>query len=115
MKAFEQAVEFCKHICHKYLIDRDYSIFETTIDERFSSIGTGAHEVSRNMEEFMTSITNQEAQWTGSFVIDDEWYQETKLSDTSSMVMGEIKGQEDAQDRIIYDFDFRFYNAGCTE
>lgn len=108
MNLFENATEFSKFICHKYLVDRDYSIFETVLDERFHSIGTGSHEICRNINEFVESMNREEIQWDGSFLIDEEWYQETRLTATLFLVIGEVKGQEDAKDRIIYDFEFRF-------
>ena len=52
---------FCQYIAHEYLGKRNYKLLEDIIDKRITIIGTGAHEVSRNIQELMTAL-NKEAE-----------------------------------------------------
>lgn len=99
---------FCRSIWHGYLVERRYDILEEVVAENISVIGTGAHEVSRNMEEFAAAMSYESREWNVRFIIKDQWYQTTRLSDTHSLVMGEIVVREDAEDGILYDLRFRF-------
>ncbi len=102
------AEEFCRFIWRKYLVERRYDIFEEILDERLSVIGTGAHEMSRNRDEFTTSISREMAEWDGSFQIKSEWYQTTDLAEDLFLVIGELTAKEDAKDGILFDMYFRF-------
>lgn len=99
---------FCRFIWHAYFEERRYDIIGEVVAEDVSVIGTGAHEVSRNLEEFAAAMSRESQEWNGSFIIKDEWYQTSKISDTYSMVIGEIVVREDAEDGILYDIRFRF-------
>ncbi len=102
------AEEFCRFMWEKYLVERQYDIFGEIVDERISVIGTGAHEVSRNIEEFASSMAKESGEWDGKFVIKSQWYQSTQLSDTLYLVIGEIVAKEDSEDGILFDVHFRF-------
>lgn len=109
MEPMGTAEEFVRLMWQKYLVDRDYGIFGSGIlDERLSVIGTGAHEFSRNLEEFASSIAQECREWDGSFLIKDQWYQTTVLSDEISLVIGEITAKEHANDGFLFDLYFRF-------
>ena len=41
-------------------------------------------------------------------MIRDQWYQTTELSDSHSLVMGELVVREDSEEGILYDMCFRF-------
>ena len=77
-------------------------------DERLTVIGTGSHEISRNRAEFLEAMDRELEKWDGVFLIEDEWYQATEIRENLYSVIGELKAKENAEDRIIYDFSFRF-------
>lgn len=108
MKNGISAADFCRYIWKVYLEDRRYDLVGEYISEKISVIGTGAHEVSRNLEEFVTMIGRESCEWNGRFTIRDQWYQETELSESLALVMGELIVREDATDGILYDMRFRF-------
>ncbi len=108
MNSLQTAEKFCRFLWHEYLVERNFSKFAEIIDHRLTVIGTGAHEISRNPQEFNDFLKKEEASWNGKFIIESEWYQTTALRDSLYLVIGEIKAKEDAKDRIIYDFYFRF-------
>ena len=84
------ADDFCRFIWKSYLEERRYDLVNEFVSEKISVIGTGAHEVERNLEEFIASFTEESNSWNGRFVIRDQWYQTTELSDSHSLVMGEL-------------------------
>lgn len=102
------AEEFCRYVWQKYLVERRYDILDEVIDEQISVIGTGAHEMCPNVESFITSITRESQEWDGAFIIKDQWYQTTELSDILSLVIGELAVKENGEDGILYDMRFRF-------
>lgn len=99
---------FCRYVWEQYLVERRYDILGDVIADQISVIGTGAHEVSRSAEEFAAAMMQEGQEWNGSFIIKDQWYQTTKLSDTHSLVIGEIEVREAADNSILYDIRFRF-------
>ena len=80
------ADDFCRFIWKSYLEERRYDLVNEFVSEKISVIGTGAHEVERNLEEFIASFTEESNSWNGRFVIRDQWYQTTELSDSHSLV-----------------------------
>ena len=102
------ADDFCRFIWKSYLEERRYDLVNEFVSEKISVIGTGAHEVERNLEEFIASFTEESNSWNGRFVIRDQWYQTTELSDSHSLVMGELVVREDTDEGILYDMCFRF-------
>lgn len=102
------ADDFCRFIWKSYLEDRRYDLVSEFVSDKISVIGTGAHEVERNLQEFIAKFTEESHEWTGHFVIRDQWYQTTELSRTHSLVMGELVVREDADEGILYDMCFRF-------
>lgn len=53
-------------------------------------------------------MTRESVEWNGSFIIKDQWYQTTKLSDSLYLVMGELEAKENSTDGILFDIRFRF-------
>lgn len=102
------ANDFCRFIWKSYLEDRRYDLISEFISDKISIIGTGAHEVEKNLQEFIEKIEQESHEWNGRFIIRDQWYQTTELSDTNSLVMGELAVREDADAGILYDMCFRF-------
>lgn len=102
------ANDFCRFIWKSYLEDRRYDLISEFISDKISIIGTGAHEVEKNLQEFIEKIEQESLEWNGRFIIRDQWYQTTELSDTNSLVMGELAVREDADAGILYDMCFRF-------
>lgn len=102
------ANDFCRYIWKLYLEDRRYDLVGDYISDNISVIGTGAHEVERNLEDFLTTIGQESREWTGRFIIRDQWYQTTELSANHSLVMGELVVREDAMNGVLYDIRFRF-------
>ena len=102
------ANDFCRFIWKSYLEERRYDLISDFISDKISIIGTGAHEVERNLQEFIAKIEEESQEWTGRFIIRDQWYQTTELSDSHSLVMGELAVREDADEGILYDMCFRF-------
>ena len=102
------ANDFCRFVWKSYLEDRRYDLIGDFISDKISIIGTGAHEVERNLQEFIAKIEEESNEWTGHFIIREQWYQTTELSDTNSLVMGELVVREDTNEGILYDMCFRF-------
>lgn len=102
------AEEFCRHVWQKYLVERRYDILEEVVDAQISVIGTGAHEMSPDLESFAASMLHESKEWNGTFMIKDQWYQTTELTGELSLVIGELAAKEDAEDGILYDVRFRF-------
>lgn len=102
------ANDFCRHIWKLYLEDRRYDLIGDYISDKISVIGTGAHEVDRNLEEFVSSMGTESQEWNGRFTIRDQWYQTTELPPRHALVMGELIVREDSEDGILYDMRFRF-------
>lgn len=102
------ANDFCRFIWKSYLEDRRYDLLNDFISDKISIIGTGAHEVEKNLQEFVAKMEKESHEWTGRFIIRDQWYQTTELSDTNSLVMGELAVREDGDEGILYDMCFRF-------
>lgn len=108
MDKTQTAEDFCREVWQKYLVERQYGILGDLIAEDISVIGTGAHELSKNLKAFSSAITRESHEWNGRFIIKDQWYQTTELSDIYSLVIGELVVREDAEDGILYDMRFRF-------
>lgn len=108
MEKLKEVEEFCHFIWYEYLVKHNYSLVGEYADETVSVIGTGKHEVSRNLQEFVSSFEVEEKEWAGRFVIDKEWYQASEAAPGMYIVIGEIQTKEDDVDRIVYEFDFRF-------
>lgn len=102
------AEEFCRLLWQNYLVGRRYDMLGDVVDGDISVIGTGAHEISRSLKEFVSSMTKESEEWRGAFEIRDQWYRTTELSDTLSLVIGEICTREDCEDGILFDINFRF-------
>lgn len=102
------ANDFCRYIWKIYLEERRYDLLDDYISDKISVIGTGAHEVERNLEEFLAAMAQEGREWNGRFIIRDQWYQTTELSEKNSLVMGEMTVRENASDGILYDICFRF-------
>lgn len=102
------ANDFCHYIWKIYLEERRYDLLDDYISDKISVIGTGAHEVERNLEEFLAAMAQEGREWNGRFIIRDQWYQTTELSESHSLVMGELTVRENAADGILYDMRFRF-------
>ena len=108
MEPLQTAEDFCRFIWHEYLEERHYSIMGELVDPEISVIGTGAHEVSRNLDEFGAAMSRESTEWDGLFLIKDQWYQTTTLSDTFSLVIGELTAKEESHGDIPYEIRFRF-------
>ncbi|BDF45525.1 GGDEF domain-containing protein [Eisenbergiella sp.] len=108
MDNFKTPEEFCRFLWHCYLEQRDMRDLKEVADERLTVIGTGSHEISRNRAEFLEAMDRELEKWDGVFLIEDEWYQATEIRENLYSVIGELKAKENAEDRIIYDFSFRF-------
>ena len=102
------ANDFCRYIWKSYLEDRRYDLVNEFVSDKIRVIVTGAHEIERNLHEFIAKFTEESHEWTGHFVIRDQWYQTTELSDSHSLVMGELVVREDSEEGILYDMCFRF-------
>lgn len=102
------ANDFCRYIWKFYLEERRYDLIGDYISDKISVIGTGAHEVERNLEEFLAVMGAESKEWNGRFIIQDQWYQTTELSLHHALVMGELIVREDAADGLLYDMRFRF-------
>lgn len=102
------ADDFCRFLWKSYLEDRRYDLIGNFISDKISVIGTGAHEIEKNAEEFFAKMANESREWTGRFTIRNQWYQTTELSDSHSLVMGELTVRGDADKGILYDMCFRF-------
>lgn len=107
MKTVKDAEIFCQYIAHEYLGKRNYKLLEDIIDKRITIIGTGAHEVSRNIQELMTALNKEAELWDGTFIIEDEWYQGTELADNLFVVIGQIEGRQNSNDQLVYSFSSR--------
>ena len=108
MEPLQTAEDFCRFIWHEYLEERHYSIMGELVDPEISVIGTGAHEVSRSLDEFGAAMSRESTEWNGLFLIKDQWYQTTTLSDTFSLVIGELTAKEESHGDIPYQIRFRF-------
>ena len=104
----KSAEDFCRFLWRSYLVERRYDILGDVVDPGISVIGTGAHEISRNLQEFSASMERESAEWNGVFTIRDQWYQTTCVADDIYLVMGELMAKEDSTDGILYDVRFRF-------
>lgn len=102
------AEQFCLGVWKAYMENHKYDLLHEVMDERLTVIGTGAHEISRTAEEFAASMAREETSWSGTFHMEPKWIQATPLSEVIYNVIGEMAARENADDRIIYDFDFRF-------
>lgn len=107
MKRENEAEEFCKYIAQEYFGNRNYELIEELIDNRISIIGTGAHEISRNLQEFAGALQKEAAMWDGTFIIEDEWYQATRLAGNLFVVIGEVKASQNSTAHLIYRFSSR--------
>lgn len=107
MKRGKDAEEFCKYIAHEYFGNRNYELVGELIDNRISVIGTGAHEISRNIQEFAGALKKEEAMWDGSFIIEREWYQATRLANNIFVVIGEVEASQNSTAHLIYRFSSR--------
>ena len=54
-------------------------------------IGTGEHEVSRNLEQFVNKISAEIDARTTAFIIEDQWFQSQWISADSVLVIGELR------------------------
>lgn len=108
MEPLQTAEEFCRFLWHEYLEERHYDILEQVVVPEVSIIGTGAHEVSRSLEEFGAAMARESREWDGTFLIKNQWYQTTALSETLSLVMGELTAKEETHGDIPYEIRFRF-------
>ena len=113
MRQPKSAEEFCRFLWREYLVERHYDILEEVVDPRISVIGTGAHEISRSLEEFAAAMGRESAEWDGTFLIKDQWYQSVPLSETLCLVFGELTARENADNGILYDLRFRFTVVLC--
>ena len=66
------ANDFCRFIWKSYLEERRYDVISDFISDKISIIGTGAHEVERNLQEFIAKIEEESQEWTGRFIIRDQ-------------------------------------------
>lgn len=107
MNTEKEAEKFCQYVAHEYFGNHNYKLLDYIVDNRISIIGTGAHEISRNAQEFMIALKKEEEFWNGTFIIEDEWYQATRLSENLFLVIGEIKACQDSEDKLIYSFSSR--------
>ena len=60
---------FAAFLWRSYLVERRYDILGDVVDPGISVIGTGAHEISRNLQEFSVSMERESAEWNGVFTI----------------------------------------------
>lgn len=104
----EEAKLVCHDIWHIYLEERDYETMFTYIDPMITIIGTGAHEISCNMQECLEKMKQEAEQWDGSFTITKEWYQVNACDESTYIVIGELHTKENGHNRIIYDVTTRF-------
>ncbi len=108
MEKIRDAEAFCRWIWYTYLSEENYCALKEVIDEKISVIGTGECEISRTWEEFATQMEKEELNRRTSFIVVDDWYQTRELGNQLFLVIGQGKCREDAADRIIYEFEFRF-------
>lgn len=106
-KTVKEAESFCCYVAHEYLENRNYELLCNIIDENISIIGTGAHEISHNAKELMTTLQDEAKLWDGTFKIDDEWYQANEVRDNLFIVFGEVKAKQNCNDQLLYDFSSR--------
>ena len=99
---------FCRYIWQQYLVERRYDIFQQVVDSDISVIGTGGHEISRNLEQLADAMRRESTEWNGRFLIKDQWCQTTRLSDDLAFVFGEMTVREDSESGILYDMRSRF-------
>ena len=50
------ANDFCRYIWKSYLEDRRYDLVNEFVSDKISVIGTGAHEIERNLHEFIANL-----------------------------------------------------------
>lgn len=108
LEKIRDAEAFCRWIWYTYLSEENYCALKEVIDEKISVIGTGECEISRTWEEFATQMEKEELNRRTSFIVVDDWYQTRELGNQLFLVIGQGKCREDAADRIIYEFEFRF-------
>ena len=63
------ANDFCRNIWKLYLEERRYDLVGDYISDRISVIGTGAHEVERNLDEFLGTIEQESREWNGTLAV----------------------------------------------
>lgn len=102
--------DFCRFVWKSYLVERDYSLITQYADERLSIIGTGAHEFSSCMEDFIGKAQREESSWDGRFILSDDSYHSIQLKDELYLVIGQghAKEQEHVDHLLLYEFSFRF-------
>ena len=54
------ANDFCRYIWKSYLEDRRYDLVNEFVSDKISVIGTGAHEIERNLHEFIAKFTEDD-------------------------------------------------------
>ncbi|MCH1984081.1 diguanylate cyclase [Ruminococcus sp. OA3] len=108
MEKISNAEAFCRWIWYTYLNKKNYRALKEIVDDSISVIGTGEHEISRTLEEFAAQMEKEELNRRESFFVEDDWYQTRDLGNHLFLVIGQGKCREDAEDRIIYEFAFRF-------
>lgn len=110
MENINSAEQFARYIWKNYFIERNYALLEDVVDERISVIGTGYHEFSRNLTEFVEKTMKEADSYIGNFSMFNDWYQTTPLSENIFLVIGEAEVKENKrhEDNILYEFKFRF-------
>lgn len=108
LEEIRNAEAFCRWVWHTYLSECNYGALKNVIDNDISVIGTGEHEVSRTWEEFAAHMEKEALNRSESLIVEEDWYETRDLGNRLFLVMGQGKCREDAKDRIICEFAFRF-------
>lgn len=108
MKTVNDAKSFCKHIVDEYFKNHNYQLLGEVMADNITIIGTGAHEISLNSEEFKSALQFEEEEWEDNFVVENEWYHATELAPNLFVVIGQVDSRQDNDDMLVYRFISRF-------
>ena len=84
MKNLPSPEAFCQYLWHEYLEKQNYAILGDCFVPETTVIGTGEHEVSRNLEQFVNKISAEIDARTTAFIIEDQWFQSQWISADSA-------------------------------
>ena len=108
MKNLPSPEAFCQYLWHEYLENQNYAILGDCFVPETTVIGTGEHEVSRNLEQFVNKISAEIDARTTAFIIEDQWFQSQWISADSVLVIGELRVREQTGNPLEFIGRFRF-------
>lgn len=96
MNQKQEALRFIEHLQTLYFEKGDMEALLTETGDKTSLIGTGVHEVCRNIEQAKMALFLDDEEFKGSFTVTDSEYDVECVSDTVCIVYGEITARSDA-------------------